>query len=255
MINIIGFAGKKQSGKNTAANFIMGAYLVELGIVRGNFSITNKGELAISDIHGNTDVAGVIDLTTPTPDILEFKDKYVSPYIKLYGFADLLKQEVCMKILGLTYEQCYGTDEQKNQMTKLCWENMPGYQEKQTGQMTARDTMQYIGTNIFRKMYNDVWVHALIRQIQHEQPLLAIITDCRFPNEVEGIQNVGGRIIKLTRFVDNEDKHLSETALDKDNFDLNKFDYILDNKDMSIPEQNDALYEVLREWDCIPELK
>jgi hypothetical protein len=45
---------------------------------------------------------------------------------KIYSFADPLKQNICMDLLGLTHAQCYGSDEDKNSLTKIRWENMPG---------------------------------------------------------------------------------------------------------------------------------
>lgn len=45
---------------------------------------------------------------------------------KLYSFADPLKQDICMNLLGLSYEQCYGDDNMKNSLTELRWEDMPG---------------------------------------------------------------------------------------------------------------------------------
>jgi len=43
----------------------------------------------------------------------------------IYSFADPLKKDVCINILGLTERQCYGTDADKNTLTNLRWENMP----------------------------------------------------------------------------------------------------------------------------------
>jgi hypothetical protein len=43
---------------------------------------------------------------------------------KVYSFADSLKQ-VCVDVLGLRPEQCYGTDEQKNSLTQFKWEKLP----------------------------------------------------------------------------------------------------------------------------------
>jgi hypothetical protein len=96
--------------------------------------------------------------------------------------------------------------------------------------------MQIIGTDIFRKLDPDVWVKATISKIVREKPDIAIITDCRFPNEVESIQNIGGKVLRLTRNPHNSD-HLSESILDKDKFDWSKFDYVIDNVDSSIYDQ------------------
>lgn len=273
---IIGLCGRKQSGKGTAVNFITGLNLVALGIVKDNFSIDEKGMLNVTDIFGDTDFEGIFDVNRGTPAMVEFLSKNLDPYMKVYNFADMLKQEVCMKILGLTFEQCYGTDEQKNSLTILKWEDMPGmvtpseivslflqaavdgtyYEELlttplKTGLMTAREVMQYVGTNIFRKMYGDVWAASTIRRIIDEESSSALITDCRFPNEVEAIQKAGGKVIRLTRDP-HHDTHYSETALDKENFDWSKFDAVIDNANMSIEEQNVELYKILKNWNMLP---
>jgi hypothetical protein len=162
-------------------------------------------------------------------------------------------------MFGLSYNQCYGTDEEKNQPTHLRWEDMPGvvtnkkvakdnglvYHEP--GFMSCRELMQFIGTEIFRKMSGNVWVDTTIRLIQAESPRLALIGDCRFPNEVEGIQKAGGKVIRFTRNPFPNDKHPSETALDKENFDWSRFDYVLDNEKMDINTQNNELYKVLND--------
>ena len=86
---------------------------------------------------------------------------------KIYNFADPLKQ-VCIDILGLTYDQCYGTDENKNELVDCYW---PGIDE----QMTAREVMQHLGTDMFRRLQQNVWSAATIRLIEKEKPDLAII--------------------------------------------------------------------------------
>jgi hypothetical protein len=281
---IIGLSGRKQSGKNTAMNFIVGLHLKALSIVKGKFDLTEKGELYVQDIFGNTDDEGIFDINMGTPQMEAFLTVNVDPYIKVYSFADLLKQEVCMKILGLTYEQCYGTDQEKNSLTHLKWEDMPGvitevyvlntdavvtgnyvngdlltfpecnYEHyfHSAGQMTAREVMQFVGTNIFRKMCGNVWVDALLRRVIQEGSATAIIYDCRFPNEVFGIQDKNGKVIRLARNPHPEDKHDSETALDPENFDWNKFDAIVKNENSSIHEQNVELYNILKGWNLLP---
>jgi hypothetical protein len=258
MTKILAFAGRKQSGKNTAANFVFGSHLVQLGLIRYGFKLTPNGELYIHDLWGEKEFDGVLDVCRRDNDTaLDFLEKHVNPYIKQYSFADLLK-EMCIVILGLHPDQCYGSDAHKNTNTDYKWGDMLGLVDKelQTDKdMTAREVLQYVGTNIFRRMYNNVWVDATIRRIEQENTELAVITDCRFPNEVEGVQKAGGKVVKLTRNPSPEDSHASETALDKDQYDWSKFDAVIDNAEMTISEQNEALYNVLIEWDYIPSME
>jgi len=39
--------------------------------------------------------------------------------IKTYSFADPLKRNICIDLLGLTEQQCYGSDEDKNSLTNI----------------------------------------------------------------------------------------------------------------------------------------
>ena len=216
---------------------------------------------------GDTNFAGVFDIYRRNDMIADFREKYLHPYIKLYSFADLLKK-MCIEILGLHPDQCYGTNDDKNTLTNYKWEDMVTKVTKdeyrlsiknspetfKTSDMTAREVLQYVGTNIFRRMNDNIWADATIRLINQEDTELAIITDCRFPNEVDVVQKAGGKVIKFTRNPYPNDNHISETALDKDKYDWEKFDYVLDNKDMSINKQNEALYNILREWNYVPNI-
>jgi hypothetical protein len=180
--NIIAFAGRKQSGKTTCAEYLA------------------------SKCTGDN-------------------------VCRLYNFADPLKTTVCMDVLGLTYTQCYGDDDAKNTLTEC----------KRNGErMTAREVMQYVGTDIFRTMKTDVWSAATIRRIQKDSPFLALVADCRFPNEVECIKKVGGVVVKLERNVYNS-THASETALDHTFYSKDNFDLVIDNTNKTIQETLDEL--------------
>ena len=72
---------------------------------------------------------------------------------------------------------------------------------------------------------------------------MALVGDCRFPDEVEAVQQAGGKVIRLTRSL-HEDSHVSETALDTHE----GFDAVIDNQDMTIEEQSKALLNTLGEW-------
>jgi hypothetical protein len=267
MTNIIGVSGKKQSGKNCVANHIVAIELTSLGIVRGQASVNNSGELCISDIFGDTKFEGVLDITRNNDSMIRFRAENLDPYVKIYSFADMLKKNVCMDILGLTWEQCYGTDEQKMGLTHLKWENMPGVVDTgfcdqwgctavdfglcshEPGPMTGRDVMQYVGTEVFRNMYSDVWANATIRTIEKENTGIAILCDCRFPNEADAILHAGGKVMRLTRDVyEGQDQHDSETALDKGNYDWDKFTVVVDNSKTDVVEQCELVHPILEGW-------
>ena len=109
--------------------------------------------------------------------------------------------------------------------------------------MSAREFLQFFGTDICRFAYEDIWQSRLVKDIFIEQPLLAIVDDCRFPNEVEAISKAGGKVIKLTRSP-HDDKHTSECSLSS----YKNFDAIIDNANLSIHDTNIEIINLLSEW-------
>ena len=160
---------------------------------------------------------------------------------KIYSFADPLKQDICMNILGLTYDQCYGSDDDKNTMTDLWWDG---------AQLTAREAMEIIGTKIFRALKTNVWVDATINKIKKENVDLAIISDCRFPNEVGAVKNSGGLNIRLELDPFHSDA-ISENSLDQDVYDWSNFDLIIKNSKMTIEEKNKEILRFLYDYNII----
>ena len=68
-----------------------------------------------------------------------------------------------------------------------------------------------------------------------------IITDVRFPNEVDRIKDLGGIIIKVRRNENNKDQHESNTALNG----YNKFDYTIDNRKMPLEELVEVIKKII----------
>lgn len=256
MTLILAFSGKKQSGKTTSGHFIMSLCMSKLGLCK-DIQIDAEGNIIVSDLLGNKNYKGIYspEKYNSTNDyILDQVKSKLDPYIRLYSFADPLKQNICMDIFGLTWEQCYGSDQDKNSLSSLRWEDMPGYpdttpkniNEDNNGFMTAREVMEHIGTDIFRKIHKNVWADATIRKIQKERPKIAVITDCRFPNEVESIKNIGGYVLRLTK-EPYKSSHISENILNKDQYDWSNFNYVIYNDDMSIYDQCLEIQETLKE--------
>lgn len=195
------------------------------------------------------------------------------PFVSVFSFADALKEKICIDVLGLTKDQVYGTDEDKNSLTCYEWENLPyfirkayskktidiptsvidsggfqyePYMEPRIGQMTAREIMQIAGTDIFRNMFSqDIWVNATMRVIKESNVPVALISDCRFPSEVNAILSQDGIVIRLTRQFDEDDTHLSETALDNYPFANTEECFLIDNHNQSIEWKNDQVESLL----------
>ncbi len=141
---------------------------------------------------------------------------------KQTAFADAVKR-VAMDVYGLSWDQCYGEEQEKEDLIPY-WD------------MSPRQIMQLIGTEVGRNIHKDTWVRHTLNNIsaaaagQHylrrddvnreffrSKQLCSkwVITDVRFPNEAEAIWSQGGQIWKVQRpGSSSEDAHASETSVD-----------------------------------------
>jgi hypothetical protein len=232
-MKIIGIAGKKQSGKNTVANYINGYVLKNMNMV-SDFYIDENGKLIVQTVDANGDSGyGELDVTRKDKVFIEYASKELWPYIKVYHFADPLK-EMAINLFGISQHDVYGSNDDKNKPTSLEWKNIPSGTKK-SGSPTVREFLEHFGTKIIRKIKDDAWALYSIKKIILEEPSLAILPDVRFPNEVEAIHKAGGIVIRLTRNVFDSDAE-AEVALDKDYFDWSNFDIVIDNSNLTIEE-------------------
>ena len=142
---------------------------------------------------------------------------------------------------------------------------------------TPRFLLQYVGTNLLRnQLHPEIWINSLMSEYKDyyfnivskedrnrgviptvnmvkKEPNW-IITDMRFPNELEAVKKKGGITIRVNRPcnicggsgyhkiscpVSKSGEHYSETALDK-----SEFDYIVDN-DSDIESLIEKVKEIL----------
>lgn len=136
--------------------------------------------------HGKNMVAEILKETCPAMDF------------QIVAYATKVK-EVYTSITGEAF------------VDSLDWKNkyLPEWD------MTRREMLQKIGTDCMRDgLHPDVWVKALFATLEPGRNYL--ITDVRFPNEVEAITNAGGRVIRVVRpgYDNATPAHVSETSLD-----------------------------------------
>jgi hypothetical protein len=66
--------------------------------------------------------------------------------------------------------------------------------------ITPRQALQQIGTDLFRKQVrDDIWVKSVERELLDHPDQNFVLTDCRFPNEVEMVRRLNGKILYLQR--------------------------------------------------------
>lgn len=261
---ILGISGKKGSGKNTVANILHGIVLKERSLIK-DWNLGPSGELMISTCDKSGRLGwGELQVSRVDSEYAAYAEYNMWPYVKMYSFADSLKW-ICTHLFNIPHECVWGADDQKNQIQEhLLWENMPGVvckpnwiscgdaehgdvnpkkiglTEREPGPMTAREFMQFFGTEIMRKIWSQIWIKSCITKIVSEGSELAIICDSRFPDEVAAIESVGGSVIRLTRTV-NEDNHRSETALDD-----YSFKHVIDNHGGSLDSLIDQVTKMYR---------
>lgn len=194
-------------------------------------------------------------------------------------FADKLKDIVCI-ILGCTREQLEDREFKEKELGKEWWywymerdggyspiildyltttkKELKNYEGLELIKPTPRFLLQFIGTNLLRnQLHPEIWVNALMSEyklyketkpfvnltLKDEEYPNWIITDMRFPNEMEAVKKKGGITIRVNRPCDicggsgyhkmscpvsKSGEHYSEIALDSAAFDF----VINNNKDI-----------------------
>lgn len=65
--------------------------------------------------------------------------------------------------------------------------------------LTPRWVLQHWGTEVVRRAFHDdTWIAALENRLRTAQDHV-VISDCRFPNEIQAIRNAGGTVIRVVR--------------------------------------------------------
>jgi len=65
--------------------------------------------------------------------------------------------------------------------------------------LTPRWVLQYWGTEVCRKAFHDdIWIASLENKIRNSKDHV-VISDCRFPNEIQSIRDAGGIIVWVQR--------------------------------------------------------
>lgn len=221
---IIGVSGKINSGKDTVGKIIQ--------------SFTNFPNIT------NERVA----------ELIEHKDYADNNKWKIKKFAEKLKQIVCL-LTGCTMQQLEDRTFKEKELGPEWWfyiskfkpfemysylehkESLNNSDNYKLCKTTPRRLLQILGTEAGRKLIHpNIWVNALmadykqlgvvgdnIKGIYKLYPNW-IITDVRFPNEVEVIKRKDGFVIRTNRNSTDNSYHESEIALDD-----YPFTYELDN--------------------------
>ena len=183
----------------------------------------------------------------------------LTPTVRL-SFADYPKK-LCSELLDLPLDSFY---EKKNEVSKFKWKDLV-YLETSIPEkyepdryLLNREIIQKWG-QFFKKMNPDVWVEEIRDQIQmyvdiepvcKVSDLIIVITDCRFLNEKQMLDQFGCRYIELTRCPDPDAawrKHESEQEWKQ--FGCNS---LLFNCVWDLENTQHILKNILQDWGWIP---
>jgi len=112
------------------------------------------------------------------------------------SFASTLKSAVA-EVFGWDREMLEGrTKEAREQREKVdtWWAERLGMPH-----LTPRWVLQYWGTEVCRQgFHNDIWIASLENKLRNRKGN-TVITDCRFPNEIDIIRKQGGKVVWVQR--------------------------------------------------------
>ena len=161
------------------------------------------------------------------------------------AFAKPLK-DMCIQYLGLSEEDVY------TQEGKMRYNSFWG--------MTNREILQKVGTDAFRNGFNyETWVKITEIQVKKmlEEGKKVVISDCRFDNEAEMIERLGGIVFEIKRndnqfeLIGDEKSHISESGINKkliteeidNNKDIATFTKLLSNSIYNFEHKNQEFLE------------
>jgi len=114
---------------------------------------------------------------------------------KRESFANSLKDAVSV-VFGWDREMLEGRTRQSREWreTKDEW-----WSKRLKQDITPRWILQYWGTEVVRKgFHDDMWVASLEHRLQSSEDDI-VITDCRFPNEIKALKNIGATVLRVKR--------------------------------------------------------
>ena len=115
------------------------------------------------------------------------------------SFANTLKDAVA-QVFGWNRDMLEGRTRQSREWRERVdpwWSkrlNMPN--------LTPRWVLQYWGTEVCRRAFHDdIWIAALENKLRSSNDDI-VISDCRFPNEINSIKAAGGIVVRVVRGVE-----------------------------------------------------
>ena len=248
---LIGIGGKANSGKDLVGKIIQ--YLTAKYTSEEILDILSKdGDYLLLPFSDETNwkikkfadklkdiICLLIGCTRQQLEDREFKEKELREEWWYWGNTAL---NICPKEYGTFPNKMYRTKKEADKARDLY--TLDRHNLSHIVKPTPRILLQQIGTDLFRnQLHPNTWVNATFANYQNDN---WIITDMRFPNELEAVKKHNGITIRINRgLVERtgkmiqEPEHISETALDNA-----EFDYVIEN-DCTIDDLIEKVREIL----------
>ncbi len=231
-INLIGLSGQLQNGKDTVADLILKLttekryhthYSEDEGkYIQDNFPFYSETEWQTRRFAGVLKKATALIIGCDVSDLEKdsFKNTPLGEeWRRFYIYCDpLLDNHNQGGRIGMYYTSKIEAEN-----------NVPIYLKGKVDIideiLTPRLILQLLGTEGGRDVIHpNIWVNATLGNLKPTDKV--IVTDVRFPNEVSGIKNKGGIVIRVVRPSKiSTSTHPSETSLN----DYNQWDYVIVN--------------------------
>jgi len=210
---IIGISGLANSGKDTAADFLVGRY----GFAKTSFADPMKN--IARDVFGFS----YEQLWGPS----EARNAPDKRYPREHGPSFIGLPQACI---------CCGVSRTGNQ----------GWVDCEPCYLTPRFALQQLGTAWGRTCYPNVWVELAIRNAGHGD---VVIPDVRFKNEVDGLRAAGAYLVRIVRpdagLKGSAGQHVSET--EQASMPNSMFDAVIQNN-RGLRELEEAVTDLVRHW-------
>lgn len=156
-----------------------------------------------------------------------------------FAFADALKDAVAQIFVwprGLL-EGDTNASRAFRERVDPWWSHKLGYE------VTPRLILQKMGTEACRHgIADNIWIAALEKRIHGYDDV--VISDCRFPNEIDFIRNAGGIIVRVKRGEDPTPKELAKMHISETAWNNYEPDFVITN-DGTIDELKTQISKIL----------
>jgi hypothetical protein len=141
-----------------------------------------------------------------------------------FAFADALKDAV-----ATIFTWPRGLLEGDSNASRAFRERVdPWWSDKLGYEVTPRLILQKMGTEACRQgIADNIWIAALEKRMQGYDNV--VISDCRFPNEIDFIRSAGGVIVRVKRGEDPSPEELSKLHISETAWNYCEPDYTIHN--------------------------